>query len=139
MKKIVTRKFIINALIKESEQLETGRFFNSWSDKASEKCKVCAVGAVLRSLSFTEKHKTSGSAHDAACDIVNDSRVSSVELIETLLQFNKNYLAALSCIFEDDGFYSLVLGTWEPSIEERQEFCINVVEQFFPPKFSLEV
>lgn len=122
MTKIITKKLIIKAL--QTEKLRHGDFFRS--DKPN--CTVCAVGAVLRHVSFESwvRNKLGRSVCASAIgDIAtqNCAILHSSMDVHTLVQ-NKNYLGALSCYFEDG---------------HTKRACIAFVKKYFPKSFKCTI
>lgn len=104
MKKSISKFEVIKALVNEPK-LRRGYWF-----KPSEKdgniirknCAVCAVGSILRAISFEKwGRKRNINLNDLGSCIIDTTNVSgdSFDNIPEHLE-NKNYLAALSCYFE---------------------------------------
>ena len=126
MTKIIKRRVVIKAL--RTEQLTQGSFFMS----ENLGCNVCAVGAILRHVSFeTWWRKQNLSFLDindlgyAAC---KNELVSNKDGVKINLE-NKNYLGALSCYFEN------LRGT----PKNNKNNCIRFVKKYFPKSFELTI
>lgn len=121
MKKSITKENVIKAL--ESEVLCRRYFFEKKRLLTPPGCKVCAVGAVLRHMSFEKwgrknkldlNHIGWASLHDA--DPVGQDPYDLLK--------DKQYLAALSNYFEDGN---------------SKKKCIAFVEKNFPEKLIVEI
>lgn len=120
MTKIITRRQVLRALRTEPS-IYSGSFFRG--DKPN--CKVCAVGAVLRQVSF-EKYLRDNDCriNDVVYDNMNDAGgFSDRDCFEDELA-NKNWLGALSVYFEQGN-----------SVKK----CIEFVKKYFPPSFEFTI
>lgn len=119
MIKTITKKQVIEALEKEPV-LESGSWFRG---RPKSGCAVCAVGAVLRKVSF-EKWARRLRADLGTLGLVatNYSFSPSDDLNKSLK--DKNWLGTLSIYFERG---------------HSREKCIAFVKKHFPSKFTLEI
>lgn len=138
--KTISKADIIQAL--QREPLQRGYWVNPYA-KEGEACSVCAVGAVLRACRLPDSEINNAArvaTSDVAC--LNDATDNYVDpsdrkqrerIIDNLIE-DRNYLGALSCLFEaqdpEDDEHA-------PTAEERKEL-IDFVENRFPDlvKFS---
>ena len=127
MKKSITKVQIMKAL-KDEPLLEHRGWFKESGPGISEKdCAVCAVGCVLRAMSFeTWARKTGLILNGLGWRAVKSSaHVTHDDYFYIGIHLkNRNYLAALSAYFESD--------------HSRKE-CIAFVKKNFPKKLTLEI
>lgn len=120
---IITKKDVLKAI--RTENLTSGQFIEPKFDFSKEvfdsTCKVCAVGAVLRTIGVEDQD-----INDTACDIT--SITGSGHAIPELLK-RKDYMSALSCKFE-----SMARGSKSFSVKKRLELCVWVKTNL-PVKF----
>jgi len=116
MRKSITKTNVIKALNKED--LVRGNFFQ----RESTKCAVCAVGAVLRHMSF-EKWAIKLINRQGNIGDVATKNVYVNGSIRYLIK-EKNYLGALSCYFEQG---------------HTKKTCIKFVKRYFPKKLTIEI
>lgn len=123
MTKIIKRSVVIKAL--KTENLVRGWFFKSSENKAEvypKDCKVCAVGAILRHVSFeTWARKNNVDLGDLGVDATNGQYAE--DNYKELLEY-KNYLGALSNYFE---------------LGRTRKQCIDFVKRYFPKSFKLTI
>jgi len=134
MKKSITKKQIIKALETELH-LERGKFFAPVMVYRSDKgygssrrifkkdCPVCAVGSVLRAMSYetwAKRNKLDLTALGEYVTVEDYIGLHHKKLIK-----EKNYLGALSCYFEDhDG---------------NRKKTIKFVRKYFPAVLTITV
>ncbi len=119
MIKTITKKQVIKAL--KTEPLTKGSYFHSQIIKGY-KCDVCAVGAVLRHMSF-EKWALENRLSTNALGTIATKGLSIGSNHKNLIK-NGNYFGALSCYFEAG---------------HSKSKCIQYVEKNFPLKLTLEI
>jgi len=117
MKKSITKTEVIKAL--QKEPLQRGSYF--YGDKKSV-CKVCAVGAVLRAMSF-EKWARKVNTEPGLLGNIATNYAAKGYNPKDLLDY-KNYLGALSCYFEAGN---------------SKAECITFVKKYFPSKLTLTI
>lgn len=121
MIKIIKKNVVIEALKKE--KLTTGMFFSSYyMSKVPKDCKVCAVGAVLRHVSFETWARKNSYSLNALGQAATQEEYTG-DNIECLIR-DKNYLGALSNYFENGN---------------SKNKCIKFVKKYFPKQFKLEI
>ena len=119
MIKSITKAQVIIALKKEP--LTRGSFFGGIK-RTKKKCEVCAVGAILRYISFeTWAHDIGYNINRVAYALTN--QIATCQDPKGLIK-EKNYLGALSCYFEDN---------------HTKKQCIAFVKKHFPKKLTLEI
>ena len=132
MTKEITKQQVLKAL--RNEPLEGGQFFAN--DKPN--CNVCAVGAVLREVSFEtwfKKMDIRFTVSRVVGDMVWLGGFSHIGDWRQALK-DKQYLSALSIKFEKlltsaDGY-----GTQNVTPRRRQ-IMIDFVERYFPTSFTV--
>lgn len=112
MKYKITKKKVIEAIL--TEPLGSGHFFLNFRDDG--KCKVCAVGAILRATK--KDHFDSNNAFEATNGTANYEK--------------NNFLSILSCEFED------YMQDFDSTIDEARLHCLNVIEAFCPEVLEFE-
>lgn len=132
MEKTISKFDIVKALVNEPK-LEKGYWFtptlstkNKLGQQPKRNCAVCAVGSILRAMSFEKwARKNKCDLNNVATAAVKSEDISSSDKsqIPRHLQ-EKNYLAALSCYFE--------------SGKSRLE-CIKFVVNKFPKELTIEL
>ena len=130
MKKIITKKIAIQAIIKEELTFDCAFFNGKVYNESSKTCNVCAVGAILRKASITNIYCTAFAADLATKEflrkkslLTNTAGYTDIKDASIHLTF-KNYLAALSCVFETTN---------------SKEICLSFITQYFPEKFEIEI
>lgn len=126
MKKSITKQGIINAL-KNEPRLKVGRWFHDNNDYTYKKdCAVCAVGCVLRAMSFEKWAQEKGldliTLGNRGVHYEPTGGDSYFQLTKYLS--DKNYLAALSCFFERG---------------KTRKQCIAFVKKHFPRKLTITI
>jgi len=122
MRKSITKANVIKAL--QKEKLKRKNFFHGVSGLLWDiKCSVCAVGAVLRKMSFEEWAKQQGWNQFRIGEAATKGIYSSNHDYKRLIK-EKNYLGALSCYFEKGN---------------SKKKCIEFVKQYFPSKLTIEI
>lgn len=122
MTKTIRRKDVIVAL--NTENLKSGSFF-----RGEKGCQVCAVGAVLRKVSFeTWARKNKLRLHSVGEEATLGEYLSSNP---KYLIKEGNYMGALSCYFEQasDGC------RYSDTVVLRR--TIAFVKKYFPVRFEL--
>ncbi len=119
MIKSITKAQVIIALKKEP--LTRGSFFGAIKT-TKKKCDVCAVGAILRYISFETWAHDNGYERDRLGYIITNKEATSQDTKRLIKE--KNYLGALSCYFEDN---------------HTKKQCIAFVKKHFPKKLTLEI
>lgn len=126
MRKIIRRSVVIEALRKEP--LAPDKFFHEPGDKT---CRVCAVGAVLRHVSF----ETWAIKHDRALQSLG--RVAAgfqyIGFSPNNLIAEGNYLGALSCYFEGMMQKRFLV------TDKIRKRLVKFVEKNFPESFYLTI
>lgn len=129
MTKTITKAGVIKAL--KTEKLKRRAYFHgvsSYDTPPPEGCAVCAVGAVLRHMSFeawARKHKFNMSdlGNQATHCQGGDPRPFFKDKIAAALQ-DKKYLSALSMFFESG---------------KTREKCIRFVRDKFPARLKVRI
>lgn len=120
----ITQQDILKAIKKE--KLKGGSFIHrNKRDKVDAKCKVCAVGAVLR-----QKEIENENILDVASNICS-SNVSSGGYLEWYLE-DRDYLSALSIKFER-------LYKWYGGGQKTKTLLTKFVKESFPKSFSVKI
>lgn len=127
MKKSITKLDVVKALVNEPT-LKRRSWFHIEPSRSTPKknCSVCAVGSVLRAMSFEKwgrKIKLNLNELGTCAVKTDDITDQDAEFIPEHLK-DKNYLAALSCYFE--------------SGKSRLQ-CIQFVISKFPEILTVEV
>jgi len=120
--KSITKAKIIEAL--KTEKLVRSDWFHQDSVDIKGKCDVCAVGAVLRKMSFEKWALRNGFSPRAVADQVTGDIVADRDEIGAYLA-EGDYLSALSCYFED--------------VSENPKNLVKFVEKNFPDKLRINV
>jgi len=127
MVKIITKKQIIKALQKEPT-LKRGWWFGPDPRKPKAKCSVCAVGCILRTMSFEtwarENSYSPNQLGTIATKHVSCGSIGSWEKRELKYLSTHNYLAALSVHFESG---------------HKRNQCIKFVERNFPDRLAVTI
>lgn len=137
---IVTKEEIIEAL--KTEPLAPGDWCSvssEWYERqltdastpsaTMQDCKVCAVGAIFRSKLSPTVTVFRVKSHIG--QLMSGSYNSTLRFAQDELD-SGNYLAALSCVFEDGE------NCTPPTIEERRDRSIKFVEEKFPPTIDID-
>lgn len=130
--KTITKKDVVKAL--ESEPLVSGDWFG---DLGQKHCNVCAVGAVLRKVSFEKwliKIDMGGYVWEIAKifgwtlrDASTDATITAFALIK-----RKRYMEALSNKFE-----RMTINPPDVINDTKRKKLISWVKKYFPTKFEL--
>jgi len=126
MRKSITKSQAIKAIKTEKNLSYNGDWFEENLDYYKKDCNVCAVGAILRNMSFEKwARKISFDLQELGWVAVGgrEAGVASMEYIKDHLK-SKNYLAALSCYFESG---------------KTRTQCVNFIKKNFPAKLTLTI
>lgn len=143
MRYTIKKADVIKAL--KTEYLFPGHFVDynlrHSKDKATKKCHVCAVGAILRrNLASKISYRDialfgENLARNGTCQ-PNDLRLAPLKnVFEDAIKFNRknNYLAQLSYIFDGLAY------NWALFMPEIREHCISFVNECFPENIKVSI
>ena len=124
MRKTIKKVDVVEALLREKTLIQNQWFNSKSTNKPRKGCEVCAVGAILRAMSFEKwaiKNKIRLNTMGKVA--VKSIAITEFDAIYDHLE-KENYLAALSCYFESG---------------HSKRGCIKFVKDHFPDVLTVTV
>ncbi len=123
----ITKKEIVRAIL--TERLEARQFFNSKNGDDNGKCKVCAVGAVLRHKNI--KSDSAGPIVTQGCYIATDMSSAYFSFI-----YDENtFLGILSSEFEGYNLFK----NYKATEDELRLHALMIVEGLCPNEIEVNL